>query len=59
MGSVIIVQNTGGIMVQKPNPGARQALGDFLTWHPGFKSDRSREGMLLNMHPKGYLKRIF
>ncbi len=59
VGSYVIVQDTGGIMMQKPNPGPRQAVDEFLKSHPEFKPDRSRERMLLTMHPKGYLRRIF
>ena len=59
VGSYVIVQDTGGIMVQKPDAGPRLAVDEFLESHPEFKPDRSRERMLLTMHPKGYLRRIF
>ena len=59
VGSYVIVQDTGGIMVGKPHPGPRRAVDDFLASHPEFKPDRQRERMLLTMHPKGYLRRIF
>lgn len=58
VGSYLIVQDTGGVMIQNPNPGPRQALDDFLKTHPEFEPDRDRERMLLTMHPKGYLRRI-
>jgi len=58
IGSYLIVQDTGGVMIQNPNPGPRQALDDFLETHPEFEPDRNRERMLLTMHPKGYLRRV-
>ena len=58
VGSYLIVQDTGGVMIQEPNPGPRQAVDEFLVAHPGFKADRTRERMLHTMHPKGYLRRV-
>jgi cephalosporin hydroxylase len=58
VGSYLIVQDTGGVMIQNPNPGPRQALDEFLAAHPEFEPDRDRERMLLTMHPKGYLRRL-
>jgi len=58
VGSYLIVQDTGGVMIQDPNPGPRQAVDEFLATHPEFEPDRSRERMLLTMHPKGYLRRV-
>jgi cephalosporin hydroxylase len=58
VGSYLIVQDTGGTMIQEPNPGPRQALDEFLAAHPEFEPDRARERMLLTMHPKGYLRRV-
>lgn len=58
VGSYLIVQDTGGVMIQDPNPGPRQAVEEFLAEHPEFEPDRTRERMLLTMHPGGYLKRV-
>lgn len=58
VGSYVIVQDTGGVMVGEPNPGARQAVDEFLASHDEFVADRGRERMLFTMHPKGYLRRV-
>jgi cephalosporin hydroxylase len=58
IGSYLIVQDTGGVLIQDPNPGPAQALEEFLAKDDHFEPDRKRERMLLTMHPKGYLKRV-
>ncbi len=58
VGSYLIVQDTGGVLIQDPNPGPAQALEAFLAKDHRFEPDRNRERMLLTMHPKGYLKRV-
>lgn len=57
-GSYLIVQDTGGVLIQDPDPGPAQALREFLAENNNFESDLSRERMLLTMHPNGYLKRV-
>jgi cephalosporin hydroxylase len=58
VGSYLIVQDTGGVMGLKPNPGPRRAVVEFLAGDDRFESDRSRERMLFTMHPEGYLRRV-
>ena len=57
VGSYLIVQDTGGVMIRDPNPGPRRAVEEFLANDGRFEPDRSRERMLFTMHPKGYLRR--
>jgi len=57
-GSYLIVQDTGGVLIQEPDPGPAQALREFLAKDDRFEIDSSRERMLLTMHPDGYLKRV-
>jgi len=58
VGSYLIVQDTGGVMIQDDNAGPRQAVEEFLAKRDDFQPDRGRERMLFTMHPKGYLKRV-
>ena len=58
VGSYLIVQDTGGVMIRDPNPGPRRALEEFLAKQKRFEPDRSRERMLFTMHPRGYLRRV-
>jgi cephalosporin hydroxylase len=59
VGGYVIVQDTGGIMIQQTHPGPRRAVDDFLKAHPEFEADRGRERQLLTMHPNGYLRRKY
>lgn len=58
VGSYLIVQDTGGVMIGDGNAGPRQAVEAFLAQRNDFVPDRRRERMLFTMHPKGYLKRV-
>jgi cephalosporin hydroxylase len=57
-GSYIVVQDTGGVLIQDPDPGPAQAVRAFLAKDDRFEIDLSRERMLLTLHPNGYLKRV-
>jgi cephalosporin hydroxylase len=58
VGGYLIVQDTGGVMMQREDPGPAQALEAFLAENDRFEPDRTRERLLLTLHPKGYLKRV-
>ncbi len=58
VGSYLIVQDTGGVMIGDNNAGPRQAVEAFLASRNDFVPDRRRERMLFTMHPNGYLKRV-
>jgi cephalosporin hydroxylase len=58
IGGYLIVQDTGGVMMQREDPGPAHALAAFLAEDDRFESDRTRERLLLTLHPKGYLKRV-
>jgi cephalosporin hydroxylase len=60
-GSYLIVQDTdinGHPVLPNFGPGPMEAVEEFLTWNPEFKSDANAERLMLTLHPKGYLKRI-
>ena len=58
VGSYLIVQDTGGVMIGDNNAGPRQAVEAFHASRNDFVPDRRRERMLFTMHPNGYLKRV-
>ncbi len=61
VGSYLIVQDTnlnGHPIFPGWGRGPWEALDDWLPGHPEFESDRSREHLLLHMHPRGYLRRL-
>ncbi len=63
VGSYLVVSDTdlGGNPNHHPsvdNPGPMPAVREFLSRHPEFVVDRSRERYLLTQNPLGFLKRI-
>ena len=58
VGSYLIVQDTGGVMIRDPNPGPRRAVEEFLAKQDRFEPDQSRERMVFTLHPRGYLQRV-
>lgn len=61
VGSYLIVQDTsvnGHPVYPGHGPGPMEAVEEFLVGNPQFQVDRSRERLLLTLHPKGYLKRV-
>jgi cephalosporin hydroxylase len=61
LGSYIIVQDTdtnGHPVLKGYGPGPMEAVEEFLATNDDFVPDRSRERLLLTLHPKGYLKRV-
>jgi cephalosporin hydroxylase len=61
VGGYLIVQDSnvnGHPVYPAHGPGPMEALEEFLASTDEFVADRSRERMLLSMHPKGYLKRV-
>jgi cephalosporin hydroxylase len=61
VGGYLIVQDSnvnGHPVYPTHGPGPMEAIEEFLARTDEFVADRSRERMLLTMHPKGYLKRV-
>jgi cephalosporin hydroxylase len=59
-GSYLIVEDTnvnGHPAAPEHGPGPAEAVTEFLTTHPEFAVDRSREKLLLTFNPGGYLRR--
>lgn len=59
-GSYLIVEDTnvnGHPVLPEWGPGPREAVESFLTDHPEFERDNSREKFLLTYNPGGYLRR--
>lgn len=62
VGSYLIVQDTninGHPVFANFGPGPMEAVQEFLAWNQQFKPDSDAERLMLTMHPKGYLKRIY
>jgi cephalosporin hydroxylase len=60
-GGYLIVQDTnvnGHPVRDDHGPGPMEAVEDFLRENDQFVADRTRERLMLTMHPKGYLKRV-
>ena len=62
VGSYLIVQDTninGHPVHPSFGPGPMEAVQEFMAWNQQFKPDSNAERLMLTMHPKGYLKRIY
>jgi cephalosporin hydroxylase len=60
-GGYLIVEDSninGHPVLRSSGPGPYEAIQEFLSTNKNFKPDKSRERLLLTMHPNGYLKRI-
>jgi cephalosporin hydroxylase len=60
-GSYIIVEDTninGHPVRPEFGPGPMEAVDEFLKENDDFVVDKTREKLLLTMHPKGYLRKI-
>jgi len=58
-GSYLIVEDTNLGHPVRPDfgPGPMEAVAEFLSGHPEFTSDASREKHLLTFNPRGYLRK--
>lgn len=62
VGSYMIVQDTnvnGHPVLANFGPGPMEAVQEFLASNQQFKPDANAERLMLTLHPKGYLKRIY
>jgi cephalosporin hydroxylase len=60
-GSYMIVEDTnvnGHPVMPEHGPGPFEAVQDFLSDHPDFQIDKSREKFLMTYFPSGFLKRV-
>ena len=61
VGGYIVVQDSnvnGRPVMPEYGPGPGEAVDDFLAKNKNFVQDKTRERLLMTMHPGGYLKRV-